>query len=617
MNALNNFAAHRHLSNPMACATNLTIAIGAACLIMLIPSRSIAQQATLTDDAQISTAAANQNFGANASVRVSGTNIRGFFKFKLTPNLPPGTTGSRVGKATVRLFVGTVNTPGTFDVFRVNGTWDEATITGGTAPPLSILESSISVDALQTNKWVTLEVTQLVKDWLDGVLPNEGIALIANGGVGNVLFNSKENQTTSHETQLEIVLNHAATADRATEADNATNAATANSLSPTAVVPGSQISGDIPGKASSITGTVAGSQVSGPVAEATHAASAGSASTATTADGVIDIEGNQVISVAGNLHNAFVGVGAGGSDTTGTGNSFFGQNAGGNTTTGGNNAFFGKNAGLFNTTGGANSFFGFRAGEANTTGFSVSFFGTEAGLANTTGFRNTFFGSAAGRSNVDGQDNTFFGSQAGQNNLGNQNSFFGSGAGLSTTIGSLNSFFGTQAGARNADGFGNSFFGNFAGAHNSSGSFNSFFGLAAGDANTTGRENTFVGNGAGITNISGNGNTFVGAGTGSSTTDSFNTFVGFLANGTHGITNASAIGSNALVTQSNSIVLGNNVNVGIGTTAPQTKLHVQGGNILIGSAGQGIILKSPNGTTCRLLTIDDNGAMVLMTVTCP
>ena len=213
MNPVNNFAAHPHLSNPMTCAANVIIAIGAACLIMLMPSRSIAQQATLTDDAQISTAAANQNFGANASVRVSGTNIRGFFKFKLTPNLPPGTTGSRVGKATVRFFVGTVNTPGTFDVFRVNGTWDEATITGGTAPPLSILESSISVDALQANKWVTLDVTQLVKDWLDGVLPNEGIALIANGGVGNVLFNSKENQTTSHETQLEIVLNHAATAD--------------------------------------------------------------------------------------------------------------------------------------------------------------------------------------------------------------------------------------------------------------------------------------------------------------------------------------------------------------------------------------------------------------------
>src|SRR5438445_577661 len=39
--------------------------------------------------------------------------------------------------------------------------------------------------------------------------------------------------------------------------------------------------------------------------------------------------------------------------------------------------------------------------------------------------------------------------------------------------------------------------------------------------------------------------------------------------------------------------------VGIGTTTPKAKLDVTGGNILVGSPGQGIILKSPNGLTCR------------------
>jgi len=65
------------------------------------------------------------------------------------------------------------------------------------------------------------------------------------------------------------------------------------------------------------------------------------------------------------------------------------------------------------------------------------------------------------------------------------------------------------------------------------------------------------------------------------------------------------------------LTLGHNGNIGVGTTAPQTKLHVQGGDILVGSPGQGIILKSPSGTICRLLTIDDNGAMVLNTIACP
>jgi len=61
------------------------------------------------------------------------------------------------------------------------------------------------------------------------------------------------------------------------------------------------------------------------------------------------------------------------------------------------------------------------------------------------------------------------------------------------------------------------------------------------------------------------------------TIENDNTFIGRSANGKGGITNATAIGANASVTQSNSLVLGNGVNVGIGTTEPQAQLHVQGG----------------------------------------
>jgi hypothetical protein len=57
--------------------------------------------------------------------------------------------------------------------------------------------------------------------------------------------------------------------------------------------------------------------------------------------------------------------------------------------------------------------------------------------------------------------------------------------------------------------------------------------------------------------------------------------------------------------------------VGIGTTAPKAKLDVTGGNILVGSPGQGIILKSPDGATCRLLAIDNAGNMTLGVIACP
>lgn len=51
--------------------------------------------------------------------------------------------------------------------------------------------------------------------------------------------------------------------------------------------------------------------------------------------------------------------------------------------------------------------------------------------------------------------------------------------------------------------------------------------------------------------------------------------------------------------------------------AAPTKLKITGGDILIGSPGQGIILKSPGGATCKLLSIDNAGAMVLTAVACP
>ena len=309
------------------------------------------------------------------------------------------------------------------------------------------------------------------------------------------------------------------------------------------------------------------------------------------------------------LTNTFVGEAAGLSTTpdpdinslTGKFNSFLGLNAGRANTTGRSNSFFGAQAGENNNTGIFNSFFGRSAGISNTTGQNNSFFGAFAGQNNTIGFSNAFFGREAGRSNVDGTDNSFFGDTAGMSNTGGHNSFFGSAAGRSNTTGIDNAFFGA-----------------FAGQNTTNGSGNAFFGKNAGLANNAGNGNSFFGAGAGQNNSSGTGNTVVGVGAGQSiTTEDNNTFIGALSNGSPGITNATAIGAGSQVTQSDSLVLGNSaVSVGIGTSAPKAKLHVEGGNLFVGQAGQGIILKSPNGT-CYLLTVSDAGALTTASVTCP
>jgi hypothetical protein len=302
-----------------------------------------------------------------------------------------------------------------------------------------------------------------------------------------------------------------------------------------------------------------------------------------------NIGANRVLTVTG-AANTFAGIGAG-TSSTGDSNSFFGRNAGG---------------GLTNS-GSSNSFFGERAGVSNTTGFGNTFFGSTAGLSNTTGRTNAFLGVQAGQSNTTGFDNSYFGVQAGfTNTTGNNNAIFGRGAGVVNTA-SNNSFFGTEAGAANTSIGSNTFFGYRSGFANTAGG-NSFFGYLAGSSTTTGPLNSFFGNNAGGSNTTGNSNSFFGYFAGQSNTTGSNiTLLGENADvGVGNLSNATAIGANAQVTQSNSLVLGNGVNVGIGTTSPDFKLHVVGGSDAEPGSGGFIVTGLRNSTN---VVIDNNEIM--------
>ncbi len=319
-----------------------------------------------------------------------------------------------------------------------------------------------------------------------------------------------------------------------------------------------------------------------------------------------NIGGSRVLSAPG-TQNLFAGVGAGAANTMGINNSFVGDQTGLSNTTGSANAFFGSNAGYSNTSGAANSFFGEVAGFSNTTGDSNAFFGRDAGFSNTTGSYNAFFGASAG-SAATSCCNAFFGYQAGASEtIGNANAFFGYQAGASNTASNFNAFFGAQAGFHNSTGGNNAFFGAGVGTANTSGAGNAFFGTLAGNANTVGDNNAFFGaqagaantasfnsyfgSGAGNAGTTGQHNAFFGEAAGfSNQTGSQNTMIGALANvGANNLTNAGAIGANALVSQSNAMVLGSinginfataDTNVGIGTTAPASKLHISGSGVV-------------------------------------
>lgn len=104
---------------------------------------------------------------------------------------------------------------------------------------------------------------------------------------------------------------------------------------------------------------------------------------------------------------------------------------------------------------------------------------------------------------------------------------------------------------------------------------------------TSGNNNMAMGQSSGFQLSSGDANVFLGASSGLTSPGSANSLVlvGNAASASPGLTNAIALGAAATVTQSNSLVLGgvlgSAVNVGIGLTAPLSKLHMFDGHIRV------------------------------------
>ena len=298
----------------------------------------------------------------------------------------------------------------------------------------------------------------------------------------------------------------------------------------------------------------------------------------------------------GGAENAFFGNAAGRFNTSGNANSFFGRFAGFSNQSGGGNSFVGDSAGV-NTLGSFNTFFGFSAGDTNTTGTKNTILGSDAdvsinnldhataiGADSVVSASNTVvLGRAADTVQVPGTLNvtgaTTFTGTLGANVFNATTQYNIGGFRALSVAGNANTFVGLGTGFANSTGFQNSFVGANAGNSNTTGGNNSFFGEASGFSNTDGGENSFVGFTSGFSNTLGNSNSFFGRGAGSAnTTGSSNTIVGHFANvGANNLTNATALGAGAIVSQSNSLVLGSSgVNVGIGTTAPASRLHLNG-----------------------------------------
>src|SRR5947199_164205 len=174
----------RHGTGRLKVALAFVLAFVGACFLR--PSDASAVLAMPEADAHV-TAGAPGTFGAVKTLRIQGPPARNrvrtaFIRFDLS-TLPPGTTGSEVTRATLMVFVNALRVPGSLDVRQVTSAWSEATISGTNEPTLGATIASALL-APAKNEFLMVDVTAMVKDWLDDVAPNDGVALVANGTDG-------------------------------------------------------------------------------------------------------------------------------------------------------------------------------------------------------------------------------------------------------------------------------------------------------------------------------------------------------------------------------------------------------------------------------------------------
>jgi hypothetical protein len=569
---------------------------------LVSPAAAFAETGTLTDDAFIVTQPSNVDVRGPVLV-VSGRPVSvAYIRFEATSALPPGTTQDQVAKATLRLYASKVaHGEGGLTVSRVTGEWDETTLTPTTE--LALTPEVPGVVVTQAKEFVTIDVTQLVKDWISGSQPNDGLALVAENEDSLVAFDSKESDLTSHQPTLEISLtaegpqgppgpegpqgpagpagSAGPQGPRGLNWRGAWGAATPYVVDDAVSFTGSSwralrvnvgvqpVEGDDwtivaqrgepgSGNVSSVSGT-SPITVSNPTTTPTislgvvPASNGGTGLASPGADGAFlrsaggvwtsgPLTAPDVPPGSGNYIQNSGAAAPGQFNITGTGAAAV-FNAGTQYNIGGNR--------VLGNNGTENLFVGVNAGASVTTAPRSVFVGVNAGAAISTGNDNTFVGANAG-ANAKSFGNTFIGSGAGRAALGPANS---------------NTYVGVNAGGGTTTGVSNAFFGSGTGAGNTEGNFNSFFGMGAGFGATTGSSNSFLGNLAGINNTTGSNNIFIGRNSGNQ--------AGIQ------VDNSIAIGTNVTVATSNTIVLGNFAHV----AQIPGQLEVHGGTVMSFSNG--------------------------------
>lgn len=189
----------RHSIAPFA-----RLALAAAALF--VAGAAHAFDAPLAADTTLQPGSLAGDFGSLPTLNIGG-GATALLKFDLA-RLPAGTTAAKVVKANLILYVNRVGAPGAVEVQNVHSPWAETTDPSAPLPALGGPGSGVTVAVGGAGRFVSVDMTPMVKHWVTSPGSNHGLAIApALSAPDTVVFlDSKENTQTSHVARLDITL---------------------------------------------------------------------------------------------------------------------------------------------------------------------------------------------------------------------------------------------------------------------------------------------------------------------------------------------------------------------------------------------------------------------------
>jgi N-acetylneuraminic acid mutarotase len=173
-------------------------------LLCSLSATPLLAQAPPAADTFVSSVTPKVNYGAGISL-VVGSGTTSYVRFNLG-GIP---AGSSISKATLRLYVEVVARSGSFDVYQVNSSWNENTLTYNSGLPVlgaSVTgNQAIALTGASGSQFLLIDVTALAQGWLNGSIANNGVALALTSSSGSFAFDSKESLLTGNGPELEFV----------------------------------------------------------------------------------------------------------------------------------------------------------------------------------------------------------------------------------------------------------------------------------------------------------------------------------------------------------------------------------------------------------------------------